>query len=109
MIDPADFTLDKFEELYQRVCPRNDIEELFEQITVGREDFINPRQLVAFLNDKQRDPRLNEILHPFYDERRALEIISRYETNPEFVAQQKLSQQGLCRFAYKDKVKTDIE
>ncbi|OQR77467.1 1-phosphatidylinositol 4, partial [Tropilaelaps mercedesae] len=102
VIDPAEFTLDKFEELYQRVCPRNDIEELFEQITEGRTDYINPRQLVGFLNDKQRDPRLNEILHPFYDDRRALEIISRYESNPDFVTQQKLSQQGLCRYLMSD-------
>ena len=97
MIDPTEFTLEKFEELYLRVCPRNDIEELFEQITQDKQDFITTRQLVNFLNDKQRDPRLNEILYPFYDDRRANEIIARYETNPEFVAEHKLSQQGLCR------------
>ena len=30
--------------------------------------------MINFLNDKQRDPRLNEILYPFYDERRVEEV-----------------------------------
>lgn len=28
-IEPSDFTFDKFYMLYQKICPRNDIEELF--------------------------------------------------------------------------------
>lgn len=29
VIEPGDFTFDKFYELYHKICPRNDIEELF--------------------------------------------------------------------------------
>lgn len=29
VIEPVDFTFDKFYELYHKICPRNDIEELF--------------------------------------------------------------------------------
>lgn len=36
-------------------------------------------QFITFLNEKQRDPRLNEILYPLYDEKRAAEIINTYE------------------------------
>lgn len=49
--------------------------------TQGKADTINLEQLITFLNEKQRDPTLNEILYPFYDEKRALEIISDYEQN----------------------------
>jgi phosphatidylinositol phospholipase C beta len=28
-VPKADFTFDKFYELYHKICPRNDIEELF--------------------------------------------------------------------------------
>ena len=35
-------------------------------------------EMIEFLNEKQRDPRLNEILYPHYDEKRVMEIISRY-------------------------------
>lgn len=49
--------------------------------TQGKADTINLDQLVMFLNEKQRDPTLNEILYPLYDEKRALEIINDYEQN----------------------------
>ena len=49
--------------------------------TQGKADTINLEQLITFLNEKQRDPTLNEILYPFYDEKRALEIINDYEQN----------------------------
>lgn len=41
-------------------------------------------QFINFLNEKQRDPRLNEILYPLYDEKRTLEIISTYEQSEDF-------------------------
>lgn len=47
--------------------------------TQNKANEINLDQFVNFLNEKQRDPRLNEILYPFYDEKRALEIINTYE------------------------------
>lgn len=40
-------------------------------------------QLINFLNEKQRDPRMNEILYPLYDEKRSQEIIDTYEQNEE--------------------------
>jgi len=40
-------------------------------------------QFITFLNEKQRDPRLNEILYPLYDEKRAIEIINDYEPSEE--------------------------
>lgn len=49
--------------------------------TQGKADTINLEQLITFLNDKQRDPTLNEILYPLYDEKRASEIINDYEQN----------------------------
>lgn len=51
--------------------------------TQGKSDAINIEQFINFLNEKQRDPRLNEILYPLYDEKRAAEIISTYEQNEE--------------------------
>ena len=35
------------------------------------------------MNDCQRDPRLNEILYPLYDEKRSLEIICTYEQDEQ--------------------------
>ena len=43
---------------------------------------ISKETLIEFLNNKQRDPRLNEILYPHYDTKRVMEIINAYEKNP---------------------------
>lgn len=59
-------------------------------------------QLTQFLNDKQRDPRLNEILYPLYTEKRALEIINDYEKDEEVKAQQSMSLDGLMRYLMSD-------
>lgn len=40
-------------------------------------------QFVQFMNEKQRDPRMNEILYPLYEEKRCTEIINDYELNEE--------------------------
>lgn len=82
-MEKDDFTFDKFYALYHKICPRNDIEELFRSITQGKADTINVDQFINFLNEKQRDPRLNEILYPLYDDKRATEIINTYEQSEE--------------------------
>lgn len=38
-------------------------------------------QLVTFLNQQQRDPRLNEILYPYVTHERARDIINQYEVH----------------------------
>ena len=47
--------------------------------TKGKSDAIGCMQFIDFLNDSQRDPRLNEILFPFYNEKRARQIIEEHE------------------------------
>ena len=55
--------------------------------TQGKADTINLDQLITFLNEKQRDPTLNEILYPLYDEKRATEIINDYEKSESIRSQ----------------------
>lgn len=58
--------------------------------TQGKADTMSLRQLVNFLNEKQRDPTLNEILYPLYDDKRAMEIINDYEQNEQVRSESKL-------------------
>nr|CAD7454173.1 unnamed protein product [Timema tahoe] len=102
VIEPLDFTFDKFYVLYHKLCPRNDIEELFQAITQGKADSINIDQFILFLNEKQRDPRLNEILYPLYDEKRAAEIIVTYEQDENARNEKKLTKDGLIRYLMSD-------
>lgn len=59
--------------------------------TKGKSDTISCSQFIDFLNDKQRDPRLNEILYPLYNEKRATEIIDEYEQDKENRARSKIN------------------
>ncbi|XP_017792664.1 PREDICTED: 1-phosphatidylinositol 4,5-bisphosphate phosphodiesterase-like isoform X2 [Habropoda laboriosa] len=101
-IEPKDFTFDKFKTLYFKICPRNDIEELFQSITKGKSDTINLGQLVQFMNEKQRDPRLNEILYPLYDEKRCTEIINDYEQDDKAKNAKSLTKEGFIRYLMSD-------
>ncbi|XP_074112089.1 1-phosphatidylinositol 4,5-bisphosphate phosphodiesterase isoform X3 [Cotesia typhae] len=102
VIEPDDFTFDAFYALYHKICPRNDIEELFQSITQGKADTINLEQLITFLNEKQRDPTLNEILYPLYDDKRAFEIINDYEQNETYRNQKTMTKDGFIRYLMSD-------
>ncbi|XP_068085733.1 1-phosphatidylinositol 4,5-bisphosphate phosphodiesterase isoform X2 [Anabrus simplex] len=102
VVAPADFTFEKFYELYHKVCPRKEIDELFNSIGNGKGKPINVEQLKTFLNKKQRDPRLNEILFPEYDEKRTTEIINAYEQDEDIRKKGKLSKDGLIRYLLSD-------
>ncbi|XP_068197850.1 1-phosphatidylinositol 4,5-bisphosphate phosphodiesterase beta-4-like isoform X2 [Antennarius striatus] len=101
-IEPSDFTFDIFYALTQKICPRTDIEELFKKINGNKTDYLTVDQLVSFLNENQRDPRLNEILFPFYDPKRAMQIIDKYERDDELKKKGRMSSDGFCRYLMSD-------
>ncbi|XP_054604406.2 1-phosphatidylinositol 4,5-bisphosphate phosphodiesterase beta-4 isoform X2 [Nothobranchius furzeri] len=101
-IEPPDFTFDIFYALTQKICPRTDIEELFKNINGNKTDYLTVDQLVSFLNENQRDPRLNEILFPFYDPKRAMQIIEKYERDEELKKKGRMSSDGFCRYLMSD-------
>uniref|UniRef100_A0A3Q0R5K7 1-phosphatidylinositol 4,5-bisphosphate phosphodiesterase n=1 Tax=Amphilophus citrinellus TaxID=61819 RepID=A0A3Q0R5K7_AMPCI len=101
-IEPADFTFDIFYALTQKICPRTDIEELFKKINGNKTDYLTVDQLVSFLNENQRDPRLNEILFPFYDPKRAMQIIEKYERDDDLKKKGHMSSDGFCRYLMSD-------
>ncbi|XP_033931723.1 1-phosphatidylinositol 4,5-bisphosphate phosphodiesterase beta-4-like isoform X1 [Pseudochaenichthys georgianus] len=101
-IEPSDFTFDIFYALTQKICPRTDIEELFKKINGKETDYLTVDQLVSFLNENQRDPRLNEILFPFYDPKRAMQIVEKYERDEELKKKGQMSSDGFCRYLMSD-------
>ncbi|KAM9782942.1 1-phosphatidylinositol 4,5-bisphosphate phosphodiesterase beta-4 [Neosynchiropus ocellatus] len=101
-IEHSDFTFDIFYALTQKICPRTDIEELFKKINGSKSDYLTVDQLVSFLNENQRDPRLNEILFPFYDPKRATQIIEKYERDGELKKKGRMSSDGFCRYLMSD-------
>ncbi|XP_046691907.1 1-phosphatidylinositol 4,5-bisphosphate phosphodiesterase beta-4-like isoform X2 [Silurus meridionalis] len=101
-IDHSVFTFDVFYALTQKICPRTDIEELFKKINGDKSDYLTVDQLVSFLNENQRDPRLNEILFPFYDPKRVMQIIEKYERDEDLKKKGRMSSDGFCRYLMSD-------
>ncbi|KAG9484337.1 hypothetical protein GDO78_009972 [Eleutherodactylus coqui] len=101
-IESSAFTFEKFYELTQKICPRTDIEELYKKINGDKSDYLTVDQLVSFLNESQRDPRLNEILFPFFDPKRAMQIIEMYEPDEELKRRGRISSDGFCRYLMSD-------
>ncbi|XP_020488046.2 1-phosphatidylinositol 4,5-bisphosphate phosphodiesterase beta-4 isoform X1 [Labrus bergylta] len=101
-IEPEDFPFDMFYMLTQKICPRTDMEELFKKINGNKTDYLTVDQLVSFLNENQRDPRLNEILFPFYDPKRVMQIIEKYERDEELKKKGCMSSDGFCRYLMSD-------
>ena len=50
-----------------------------------KKPYLTVEQFVEFLNVEQRDPRLNEILYPYYDKKRAQAIIDPFEPNENMI------------------------
>ncbi|XP_062858329.1 1-phosphatidylinositol 4,5-bisphosphate phosphodiesterase beta-4-like isoform X2 [Trichomycterus rosablanca] len=101
-IEHSAFTFDIFYALTQKICPRTDIEELFKKINGDKSDYLTVDQLVSFLNENQRDPRLNEILFPFYDPKRVMQIIEKYERDEDLKKKGRMSSDGFCRYLMSD-------
>lgn len=59
-------------------------------------------QFVDFINKTQRDPRLNEILHPYVNDSRAKDLIEEYEPNKLNVQKGQLSFDGFLRYLLSD-------
>jgi len=51
----------------------------------GNGDYLTAEQFMWFLNEEQRDPRLNEILHPFCDIAKAQSLITKFEPNEKLL------------------------
>lgn len=51
-----------------------------------KKPYLTSEQFVKFLNNEQRDPRLNEILYPYFSQKQALDLIHQYETKPSMSA-----------------------
>uniref|UniRef100_A0A1I8A7N8 Phosphoinositide phospholipase C n=1 Tax=Steinernema glaseri TaxID=37863 RepID=A0A1I8A7N8_9BILA len=100
-LDVELFTFEKFLRLYHKICPRTDVQELFVKLS-GQKEYLTRDRLINFLNDEQRDPRLNEILFPFFDNDRVQQLIAKYETDENYIANGKMSGDAFLRFLMSD-------
>uniref|UniRef100_A0A665TUB7 Phosphoinositide phospholipase C n=1 Tax=Echeneis naucrates TaxID=173247 RepID=A0A665TUB7_ECHNA len=90
-IKPDEFTWDAFQKFLDSLCPRIEIHTIFEECGSKRKPFISLDMLMDFINQKQRDSRLNEVLYPPLKREHVRQIMEKYETNANQISLQAFS------------------
>ncbi|XP_075225667.1 phospholipase C at 21C isoform X2 [Lycorma delicatula] len=98
-LSPQKFMFEEFFTFYKNLTQRAEVEKIFEELCgSSKRKLMTAAQLVEFLNKTQRDPRLNEILHPYANTVRAKDLISQYEPNKYNAQRGQLSLDGFLRY-----------
>ncbi|CAH2239277.1 jg21904 [Pararge aegeria aegeria] len=95
-ISQSKFQFEDFFAFYKSLTQRTEVQKIFNNLTDGK-PHLSANQLVDFLNEVQRDPRLNEILHPYADIQRAKDLIKAYEHNKYHQQRSQLTFDGFLR------------
>ncbi|XP_053576046.1 1-phosphatidylinositol 4,5-bisphosphate phosphodiesterase beta-3 [Bombina bombina] len=97
-IKPEEFKFDIFERFLNKLCLRPDIDKILLELGAKGKPYLTLEQLMDFLNQKQRDPRLNEILFPPLKRDQVRQLIEKYEPNRQFLERDQMSMEGFSRF-----------
>uniref|UniRef100_A0A914X0B6 Phosphoinositide phospholipase C n=1 Tax=Plectus sambesii TaxID=2011161 RepID=A0A914X0B6_9BILA len=108
------FGEEKFYQFYRVLTIRSEINTIFDKINKSKNTkkdkdkdkdkdtektaTISVEQFINFLNEEQRDPRLNEILYPYYTTVSTQKLITLYEPNESLAKKGQLSIDGFIRF-----------
>ncbi|XP_060040741.1 1-phosphatidylinositol 4,5-bisphosphate phosphodiesterase beta-3 [Erinaceus europaeus] len=97
-IRPDEFPLEIFERFLNKLCLRPDIDKILLEIGAKGKPYLTLEQLMDFINQKQRDPRLNEVLYPPLRPSQARLLIEKYEPNQQFLERDQMSMDGFSRY-----------
>ncbi|XP_066215706.1 1-phosphatidylinositol 4,5-bisphosphate phosphodiesterase beta-3 isoform X3 [Saccopteryx leptura] len=97
-IRPDEFSLEIFERFLNKLCLRPDIDKILLEIGAKGKPYLTLEQLMDFINQKQRDPRLNEVLYPPLGPSQTRLLIEKYEPNQQFLERDQMSMEGFSRY-----------
>lgn len=95
---------ENFFSFYFHLCGRQEVNDVFHRISKSQKPYLTTEQFVHFLNNEQRDSRLNEVLYPHCDVKKAKAIIEQHECNRQMATTDKtilkgqLSEEGFLRY-----------
>uniref|UniRef100_A0A672RQY4 Phosphoinositide phospholipase C n=1 Tax=Sinocyclocheilus grahami TaxID=75366 RepID=A0A672RQY4_SINGR len=92
------FTPDVYRQLLNNICPRNDIDTIFSEIGAKIRPYLTVEQMTDFLNNRQRDPRLNEILYPPLKAEQVQGLVEKYEPDTMLSRRGQISVEGFGRY-----------
>ncbi|KAI3376510.1 hypothetical protein L3Q82_016969 [Scortum barcoo] len=97
-LKPDDFTWEAFQKFLDALCLRPEIQSIFEESGSKRKPFMSLDQLMDFINRRQRDSRLNEVLYPPLKREQVRQIMEKYETNASQLERDQISLQAFTRY-----------
>ncbi|XP_051954688.1 1-phosphatidylinositol 4,5-bisphosphate phosphodiesterase beta-1-like isoform X1 [Xyrauchen texanus] len=97
-ISPDKFTAVIYRRLLNSICPRNDIDTIFSEIGAKSRPYLTVDQMTDFINNKQRDPRLNEILYPPLKAEQVQGLVDKYEPDVMLSQRGQISVEGFARY-----------
>ncbi|XP_072896495.1 1-phosphatidylinositol 4,5-bisphosphate phosphodiesterase beta-2-like [Hemitrygon akajei] len=95
-INPEDFTESVFKQFITQLCPRPEVDQIFELMDVMVKPYLTRQQVSTFINQIQRDARLNNFLFPLIQPEQTQKLIEKYEPNKSNANKGHLSLEGLC-------------
>ncbi|XP_062825183.1 1-phosphatidylinositol 4,5-bisphosphate phosphodiesterase beta-1 isoform X1 [Anolis carolinensis] len=97
-IPQDDFTPEMYREFLSNLCPRPEIDHIFQELGAKTRPYLTVDQMMEFINLKQRDPRLNEILYPPLKQEQVQQLIEKYEPNNALAKKGQISVDGFMRY-----------
>ncbi|XP_016139559.1 1-phosphatidylinositol 4,5-bisphosphate phosphodiesterase beta-1 [Sinocyclocheilus grahami] len=93
-----DLTPDVYKSFINNLCPRSEINQIFADLGVKSRNYLTVDQMTEFINNKQRDPRLNEILYPPLKPEQTQLLMEKFEPNPAMIQRGQISVEGFARY-----------
>ncbi|XP_058149896.1 1-phosphatidylinositol 4,5-bisphosphate phosphodiesterase beta-2 isoform X2 [Dasypus novemcinctus] len=97
-INPEDFPESVYKSFLMSLCPRPEIDEIFTSYHAKAKPYMTKEHLTKFINQKQRDPRLNSLLFPPARPDQVQGLIDKYEPSGINVQRGQLSPEGMVWF-----------
>ncbi|XP_034619997.1 1-phosphatidylinositol 4,5-bisphosphate phosphodiesterase beta-1 [Trachemys scripta elegans] len=97
-IPQEDFTPEAYRVFLNNLCPRPEIDHIFSEFGAKSRPYLTVDQMMEFINYKQRDPRLNEILYPPMKQEQVQQLIEKYEPNNTLAKKGQISVDGFMRY-----------
>uniref|UniRef100_A0A8B9RLT9 Phosphoinositide phospholipase C n=1 Tax=Astyanax mexicanus TaxID=7994 RepID=A0A8B9RLT9_ASTMX len=97
-----DLTCDIYKSFIGNICPRPEINQIFADLGAKGKNYLSMEQMTDFINFKQRDPRLNEILYPPLRTEQTQLLMEKFEPSNSMIQKGQISVEGFSRFLISD-------
>ncbi|XP_053485238.1 1-phosphatidylinositol 4,5-bisphosphate phosphodiesterase beta-3 isoform X1 [Ictalurus furcatus] len=93
-----EFTWEKFQSFVNNLSVRPEIDRIFVQLGSKGKPFLSLDQMLDFINRKQRDSRLNEVLYPPLKREQVRQLMEKYEANARQLERDQISLMSFSKY-----------